>query len=112
MAVLSRADRRPHEAEIHNEKLLAVLIRYEIRESFLQYLSAYNVAKLDKYLVHVLDPREQAIYLDPMRDLSWNMAEIQTLLRVGMEFVLLGNDTSALEQRPYNTKNYLRKDSK
>jgi hypothetical protein len=29
-----------------------------------------------------------------------------------MEFVLLGNDTSALEQRPYNTKNYLRKDSK
>jgi hypothetical protein len=109
MAAFSRADRRPHEAEIHNEKLLAILISYDIRKSLLQYLSGYDVAKLDECLGHFLDPRERAKYLDPMRDLFWDMAETQSLLRAGMEFVLLGNDTSALEQRLHDTKNYLRK---
>jgi hypothetical protein len=36
------------------------------------------------------------MYLDPMRDLFWDMAETQSLLLAGIEFVLLGNDTSAL----------------
>jgi hypothetical protein len=112
MAVYSRTDRRPHEAEKHNEKLLAILIPYEIRKSVLQYLSAYDVAKLDEYLGHVLDPRERSIYLDPMRDLFWDVADIQTLLRAGMEFILLGNDTSALVQRLHDTKKYSRKYSK
>jgi hypothetical protein len=40
------------------------------------------------------------------------MAETQSLLRAGMEFVLLGNDTLALKQRLHDTKNYLRKYSK
>ena len=112
MAAFSRADRRPHEAKIYNDKLLGILIPYEIRKSLLQYLSAYDVAKLDECLGHVLDPRERAFYLDPMRDLFWDVAEIQTLLRAGMEFVLLGNDTSALEQRLHDTKSYLRRYSK
>jgi hypothetical protein len=112
MAAFSRADRRPHEAGIHNEKLLAILIPYEIRKSLLQYLSAYDVAKLDECLGHFLDPRERAKYLEPMRDLFWDMAETQSLLLAGMEFVLLGNDTSALKQRLHDTKNYLRKYSK
>jgi hypothetical protein len=61
------------------------------------------------HLGHFLDPRERAKYLDPMRDLFWDMAETQSLLRAGIEFVLLGNDTSALEQKLHDTKNYLRK---
>jgi hypothetical protein len=71
MAAFSRADRRPHEVDIlvHNEKLLAILIPYEIRKSLLQYLSAYDVAKLEECLGYFLDPRERAMYLDPMRDL-------------------------------------------
>jgi hypothetical protein len=69
MAAFPRADYRPHEAEIHNEKLLVILILYKIRKSLLQYLSAYNVAKLDKCLGHFLDPGERAMYLDLMRDL-------------------------------------------
>ena len=112
MAAFFRADRQPHKAEIHNKKLLAISIPYEIRKCLLQHLSAYDVAKLDVCLGHVLDHRERAIYLDPMRDLFWDVAEIQTLLRAGMEFVLLGNDTSALEWRLHDTKNYLRKYSK
>jgi hypothetical protein len=112
MAEFSCTYRRPHEAEIHNEKLLAILIPYEIRKSLLQHLSAYDVAKFDQCLGHFLDPRERAMYLDPMRDLFWDMAETQSLLRAGMEFVLLGNDTSALKQRLHDTKNYLRKYSK
>jgi hypothetical protein len=112
MAAFSRADCRLHEAEIQNEKLLAILIPYEIRKSLLQYLSAYDVAKLDECLGHFLDPRERAMYLDPMRDLFWDVADIQTLLRAGMEFILLGNDTSALVQRLHDTKKYLRRYSK
>ena len=112
MAVNSRTDRRPHEAGTHNEKLLAILIPYEIRKSVLQYLSAYDVAKLDECLGRVLDPRERSIYLDPMRDLFWDVADIQILLRAGMEFILLGNDTSALVQRLHDTKKYSRKYSK
>jgi hypothetical protein len=51
MAVYSRTDRRPHETETHNEKLLAILTSYEIRKPLLQYLSAYDVEKLDECLV-------------------------------------------------------------
>lgn len=83
-----------------------IVVPYECRKVLLQHLSAYDIAKLDLCLGHFLDRREQEMYLDPVRDLFWNIATMRKLLKEGMKLLLLGNDVSALEQRLKQTRRY------
>jgi hypothetical protein len=76
-----------------------LLIPYESRKGILQQLSAWDVAKLDLYLGGILDEQERKAYLNPIRDIFYHVAELNSLLKGGMKLVLLGNDTSHLYRR-------------
>lgn len=65
--------------------LLDLFIPYETRKALLQYLSAYDVARLDLSLNHILDDYERELYLDPARDLIWNLGEAKSLMQDGIE---------------------------
>ena len=85
-----------------------ILIPYECRKLLLNYLSAYDIAKLDLLFRFILDERERNAYLDPMRDLIGNLSEMRALLQGGMKLILLGKDVPALEERLHNIKSYWR----
>lgn len=87
-----RAKRRYDKATDSNleRTLMDILVPYETRKSLLMCLSAYDIAKLDLSLNHILDKTERQIYLNPMRDLFWNVPEMNTLLQEGMQLMLLG----------------------
>ena len=79
--------------------LIDLLVRYESRKSILQQLSAWDVAKLDLCLGFILDEQERKAYLNPIRDLSYHVVELNSLLKGGMKLVLLGNDVPRFYKR-------------
>ncbi|OAG04891.1 uncharacterized protein CC84DRAFT_1055351, partial [Paraphaeosphaeria sporulosa] len=81
---------------------------YETREALLRHLSAYDVAKLDIAFHHILSDTEKRTYLNPIRDLLWDIAETEVLLQEGMKLLLLGKDRLALKGRLYDTEGYLK----
>jgi hypothetical protein len=88
--------------------LFDLFIPYEIRQRLLQSLSAYDVAKLNAVLGGFLDRREREVYLSPIRDLIWDTTELRTLEAFGMRLLLIGNDTSALQERVRRPIEYIR----
>jgi hypothetical protein len=88
--------------------LIDILVPYEARKLLFKYLSAYDIAKLDLSLNTILDNTEREIYLNPMRDLFWNLSDINVLLQEGMKLILLGKDIQDLEQRVSDTRLYLK----
>ncbi|KAF2182664.1 hypothetical protein K469DRAFT_495723, partial [Zopfia rhizophila CBS 207.26] len=86
-----------------------ILVPYEPRKTLMQYLSAFDVAKLDLSLNHVLDDSERQAYLNPIRDLIWNTSEMDALIKEGMKLILLGNDVPSLQKRLNNTRKYLKR---
>ena len=88
--------------------LLHLLTPYEIRRGILQHLSAWDIAKLDLVLGHMLDRQEREIYLKPARDLFHDLQEMQFLIAAGMKIVLLGNDVPFLHQRLEDPIRYLK----
>jgi hypothetical protein len=87
--------------------LFDILIPYPVRKCVLQHISAYDAAKLDLSLGRILTSAERKLYLNPVRDLLWNVPEMEELSREGMKLLLLGADAPALEQRLHTTKQYL-----
>lgn len=87
--------------------LFDLLVPYAARTQLLNNLSAYDVAKLDMSLGLFLDAREREIYLNPLRDLVFDVAEVRALEAYGMKLLLLGNDVSALQQRLKNPHHYI-----
>jgi hypothetical protein len=81
--------------------ILDVLTRYEARKVLLQYLSAFDAAKLDS-LYSFLSDREKELYLNPVRDLIWNLSEMESLQGEGLRLILLGADALALQKRIRN----------
>jgi len=67
------------------------------------------LAKLDVSLGHILDARERKTYLNPARDLIWDLSRAIPLFEEGLKLVLLGNDVPILKQRLQHTKDYLRR---
>lgn len=88
--------------------LLHLLTPYEIRRGILQHLSAWDIAKLDLVLGHMLDRQEREIYLKPARDLFHDLQEMQFLIAAGMKIVLLGNDVPFLHQRLEDPIRYMK----
>ena len=87
--------------------LFDLLVPYPVRVQLLQYLSAYDVARLDMLLGRFLDSRERELYLNPLRDLVFDVAEVRALETYGMKLLLLGNDVSALQQRLRKPHHYI-----
>jgi hypothetical protein len=84
-----------------------VLIAYEARKAVFSCLSAFDIAKLDLALGHILDERERKLYLSPVRDIIWDTAELDVLVKEGMELIICGRDAPLLYQRLHNTEMYL-----
>jgi hypothetical protein len=84
-----------------------ILVPYSVRKMILHQLSAFDVAKLDEVLQGTLDDFERKNYLDPLRDLFWDVPEANLLLQDGMQLFLFGDDVSALSERLINTREYL-----
>jgi hypothetical protein len=82
---------------------------YSVRKQILQSLSAYNVVKINIVLGECLVSREQKLYLNPIRDLIWDVAEVGALEAHGMRLLLIGNDVLALQQRLQHLQHYIRK---
>ncbi|KAH8726692.1 hypothetical protein GQ44DRAFT_580367, partial [Phaeosphaeriaceae sp. PMI808] len=80
---------------------------YEIWEAILQYISAYDAAKLSLVVDCILQTDREKI-LNPVRDLIWNVSEMEKLLQEGMKLLLLGSDVPALTQRLHHTEEYLK----
>jgi hypothetical protein len=78
-----------------------------IRRRILDYVSAFDAAKLDCLQLCVLTGSERMMYLKPLRDLVWNVPEVQRLSQEGMKLTLLGDCAYALEQRLHATQRYL-----
>jgi hypothetical protein len=91
----------------HNKTLHNILIAYDIRRTLLSSLSAYDVAKLNLSLGTILDSSERQIYLNPLRDVIWDLSETRALFLNGMKILLLGEDVKLLEKRLHDTKHYL-----
>jgi hypothetical protein len=89
--------------------LFDLLVPAPIRKQLLQNLSAYDVAKLNLAFRGFLDPSEKVSYLNPLRDLIWDINEMHALETHGMRLLLLGNDVLALQQRLDNPEQYLRR---
>ncbi|OAL42625.1 hypothetical protein IQ07DRAFT_466700, partial [Pyrenochaeta sp. DS3sAY3a] len=92
-------------------ELLMPYTYYEARRRILDYLSAYDAAKLDECL-HFLSKKERNEYLNPIRDIIWNVAEMNELLSKGMQMVIFGRDVPALKRRVRNTYLYLQERTK
>jgi hypothetical protein len=88
--------------------LFDLLIPYKIQQSLLQSLSAYNVAKLNAVLGGFLDRREREVYLNPIQDLIWDTTELRALKAFGMRLLLIGNNTSALQEQVRHLIKYIR----
>jgi hypothetical protein len=86
-----------------------LLTPYDVRKCILGSLSAFDVAKLDIAIGNVLDVSERYRYLNPARDLIWNIREMENLSECGMKLLIIGNDTSALTNRLQDPQGYLRK---
>lgn len=84
-----------------------VLIPYDARKGVFLFLSAFDIAKLDLALGHILDENERIIYLCPVRDIIWDTAELDAVVKEGMELVICGSDTLLLRQRLRDTERYL-----
>jgi hypothetical protein len=82
---------------------------YPVRKRLLQALSAYDIAKLDIVFGGFFRRRERRLYLNPIRDLIENTAEVQALEAYGMKLLLFGNDVLALRQRLQGPRDYIRK---
>jgi hypothetical protein len=89
--------------------LFDLFVPYPVRQQILQSLSAYDVAKVDMVLGKILDPKERKYYLNPIRDLVWDIDEVRALEAFGMRLLLIGNDASALQQRLQHPQHYIRK---
>ncbi|KAF1999277.1 hypothetical protein P154DRAFT_232822 [Amniculicola lignicola CBS 123094] len=87
--------------------LMDVLIPYDTRKEVLSWLSAFDIAKLDLVLEHILDQTERQVYLNPMRDIIWNKSLMNALVLEGMKLILCGDDVRLLHQRLHDTKSYL-----
>jgi hypothetical protein len=88
--------------------LFNIFVPYPVRQQILQSLSAYDVAKIDIVLGGFLDPEERKHYLNPIRDLVWDVDEVRALEAYGLRLLLIGNDTSALQQRLQDPQHYIR----
>lgn len=77
-----------------------------IRTAVLQYISAYDAAKLDLLRLLFLTSWERERYLKPIRDLVWDTDEQEALSREGMRLVLLGGAVHVLGQRLNQTRQY------
>jgi hypothetical protein len=89
--------------------LFNLFVPYPVRQRILQSLSAYDVAKVDMVLGKFLDPDERKYYLNPIRDLIWDVDEVRALEAYGLRLLLIGNDASALHQRLQHPQDYVRK---
>lgn len=89
--------------------LFDLFVPYAVRKQLLQSLSAYDAAKVDMVFGRFLESRERELYLNPMRDLLFNLADVQALEACGLGLVLLGNDVMALQQRLQRPQYYIRK---
>lgn len=89
--------------------LLSLFVPYPVRRQLLQSLSAYDIAKLDVVFGGILSRRERKLYLNPLRDLVEDIAEVQAHEAFGMRLLLLGNDVLALQQRLQSPQDYIRK---
>lgn len=78
-----------------------------IRRRVLDFLSAFDAAKLHDLQLCILSASEKKRYLKPLRDLVWNIHEAEGLLEKGMKLTLLGDSASALEERLHATDRYL-----
>jgi hypothetical protein len=90
--------------------LCDLFVPYPVRRQILQSLSAYDVAKVDMVL-GILNPQseEREYYLNPIRDLVWDVDEVQALEAYGLRLLLVGNDVLALRQRLRHPQHYIRK---
>lgn len=86
----------------------SLLRPYPVRKRLLQNLSAYEIAKLDVTFRRILGHSERAFYLNPLRDLFEDIAEVQALETYGMKLLLLGNDVLALLQRLQRPRHHMR----
>jgi hypothetical protein len=90
-------------------KFLDLFILYDARKRILQHLSAWEIAKLDVCLGHVLDDHELTAYIRASRDLFFNVKEMDCLVAEGMKLVLLGNDVRLLHTRLQDPVSYLKR---
>ncbi|OWY49400.1 hypothetical protein AALT_g11068 [Alternaria alternata] len=77
------------------------------RRAILDNISAFEVAKLVHLKLCILNPKEKARYLKPLRDLVWDVPAVEKLSQDGMRLTLLGDGAYALEQRLHETDRYL-----
>ena len=89
--------------------LCDLFVPYPVRRPILNSLSAYDVAKLEIVLGMFLDPGEREDYLNPIRDLVWDIDEVKALEAYGLRLLLMGNDVLALQQRLQHPQHYIRK---
>lgn len=89
--------------------LFDLFIPNAVRTRLLERLSAYDAAKLDMIFGQFLDTRERNLYLNPLRDLVFDLAEARALEAYGMRLLLLGNDVFALHARLQRPQHYIRK---
>ncbi|EOA83919.1 uncharacterized protein SETTUDRAFT_83736, partial [Exserohilum turcica Et28A] len=78
-----------------------------IRRRILDSVSAFDAAKLVNLKLCVLTAKEKEKYLNPIRDLVWDVPAVERLSREGMKLMLLGDGAYALEQRLHVTERYL-----
>jgi hypothetical protein len=95
------------DTEENTVTLWYLLALWPIRKRILNYISAFDAAKLDSLQLCVLTRPEGRIYLKPLRDLVWNVPEVERLSEEGMKLTLLGDSAYALEQRLHATQRYL-----
>jgi hypothetical protein len=91
----------------NNSNATLFSLPYEIWGAILQYISAYDAAKLS-LVVDCILPTDRRKILNPVRDLIWNVSDMEKLLQEGMKLLLLGSDVPALTQRLHHTEEYLK----
>ena len=88
--------------------LLDILRSYDARKQIFSLLSAYDLAKLNLVLGHILNEREKLIYLNPVRDIIWDTSEMSILLDKGLKLFICGSDVPLLDLRIRDPQRYLR----
>jgi hypothetical protein len=98
--------KRRREPRQQLSRIFLLLSIQPIRKAVLQYISAYDAAKLALLHLLCLTSWERERYLKPIRDLVWDTEELEMLSREGMSLVLLGSAVHVLGQRLNQTRQY------
>jgi hypothetical protein len=78
---------------------------WEVRGILLRHLRPFDLARFIAAYELSITPQEEDWYMNPIHDVFYEFEEVETLLKAGVKFMLLGHQSALLTERLKSTQN-------